>query len=203
MLTREEVSSFAEIVHNKEPIDWDYWADSLIIKPIEAARLAYHIEGFSCDDDKIPGDLVKPITRLTRWLESRSQLWTLADLVTVLGGGDVAPFGMVQAVKAKQQTEAVGDAGAGNHAGTETKNDADKTPRTRTDNLTRAINAAITTIGKKPSLDELWRYFEDDKDETGFIEDYTDTHITWRDTKGKMMDTQKESLANRLSRVNS
>ena len=102
------------------------------------------------------------------------------------------------------QTEAVGDAETGNHAGTEPKPKADKTTsRTRTDNLTRAIKSAIIAIGEKPSLDELWRYFENDKDETGFIEDYTDTHITWRDTKGNMIDTQKESLANRLSRVNS
>ena len=91
-----------------------------------------------------------------------------------------------------------------NHAGTEPKPKADKTTRrTRTDNLTRAIKSAIIDIGKKPSLDELWRYFEDDKDKTGFIEDWTDTHITWRDTKGNMKDTKKESLANRLSRINS
>ena len=199
MSTREDVSSLAEFVHNNnEFINWDKWADLPDIEPIEAARLAYHIDG---DNEKIPGDLVKPIKHLTRWLKSRSQLWTLAGLVSALGD-DVAPFGMVQAVKSKQQTEAMGT-GTANHAVTEPKNDADKTPRTRTDNLTRAINAAIIAIGKKPSLDELWQYFQDDKDETGFIEDYTDTHIIWRDTKGKMKDTQKESLANRLSRVNS
>jgi hypothetical protein len=106
--------------------------------------------------------------------------------------------------KPEPQAEAVGDAGVGSQCDTKPKNKADtKTPRTRTDNLSRAIDAAIKSIGKKPSLDELWQYFQDDKDETGFIEDYTDEKITWRDTKGSMKDTQKLSLANRLSRVNS
>lgn len=73
--------------------------------------------------------------------------------------------------------------------------------RNRKDNLTRAIEAVIKIFGKKPSFDELWRFFQDDKDETTFIEDYTDTHITWRDTKGKFHDTPKDTLANRLSRI--
>jgi hypothetical protein len=75
------------------------------------------------------------------------------------------------------------------------------TPRTRTDNLARAINAAINAIGKKPSLDELWRYFQNDKDKTGFIEDFDDEKIVWRDTKGIIHDTPKDTFANRLSRV--
>jgi hypothetical protein len=73
--------------------------------------------------------------------------------------------------------------------------------RKREDNLTRAIHAAIAFFGKKPSIGELWQYFQEDKDETGFIEDYTDTHITWRDTKGIFHDTPKTSIANRLSRI--
>jgi hypothetical protein len=76
-----------------------------------------------------------------------------------------------------------------------------KTTRKRTDNLSRAITEAINAIGKKPSLDELWRYFQNDKDKTGFIEDYDDEKIVWIDTKGIMHDTPKDTLANRLSRV--
>lgn len=81
--------------------------------------------------------------------------------------------------------------------------DKQSNARTRKDNLSRAIDSAIVKLGKKPSLDELWKYFQDDRDETGFIEDFTDTHITWKDSRGKLHDTQKESIANRLSRVNS
>jgi hypothetical protein len=71
--------------------------------------------------------------------------------------------------------------------------------RTRKTNLSRAIDAAIEKIGRKPSFDELWRFFQDDKDETGYIEDFKDTHITWRDTKGKLHDTKKETIQNQLS----
>jgi hypothetical protein len=73
--------------------------------------------------------------------------------------------------------------------------------RNRQDNLTKAIKAAILQIGKKPSLDELWQYFQDDKDETETIVDYKDTHITWKTTKGALKDIKKETLANRLSRI--
>jgi hypothetical protein len=76
-----------------------------------------------------------------------------------------------------------------------------KKRRTRKDNLSRAIDAAIKDIGKKPSLEELWKYFQDDKDETLFIEDTTDETIVWTDTKGIMHDTHKNTLANRLSRI--
>jgi len=74
---------------------------------------------------------------------------------------------------------------------------------TRKDNLRLAIDAVIKSFGSKPSLDELWQFFQDDKDETGFIVDFADTHITWTDIKGKLHDTSKESLANRLSRIKS
>lgn len=71
--------------------------------------------------------------------------------------------------------------------------------RKRRDNLTRAIMAAMQSLKRKPSFDELWQYFQDDKDETGFIEDYTDEAITWRDTKGKLHDTTRKKARDRLS----
>lgn len=77
-----------------------------------------------------------------------------------------------------------------------------KLTKKREDNLTKAIKDAIFRMGKKPSLEELWNYFLNDKDETGNIEDYTDIHLTWKDTKGILHDTKKASLANRLSRIN-
>lgn len=79
----------------------------------------------------------------------------------------------------------------------------EKKQRTRKTNLSRAVDAAIKKIGRKPSFDELWQFFQDDKDETDFIHDYTDTHLTWIDTKGNFHDTKKETLANHLSRIKS
>lgn len=76
-----------------------------------------------------------------------------------------------------------------------------KKPERRQDNLTKAILAACESFGKKPPFEELWKFFQDDKDESGFIADYTNTHLTWRNTKGELKDTQKESVANRLSRL--
>ncbi|GAB4260126.1 MAG: hypothetical protein Kow0065_10310 [Methylomicrobium sp.] len=77
--------------------------------------------------------------------------------------------------------------------------------RTRKINLVRAIESAARNLrnqlNKKPSIDELWQYFENDLDETGFIEDYTDTHLTWRTTKGDLKDTPKSTVANHLSRI--
>ena len=84
-----------------------------------------------------------------------------------------------------------------------TKGIKDKPPRTRKTNLSHAINEAVKTFKKKPSLDELWQFFLADKDSTGIIDDYTDTHLTWKDTKGKLHDTQKETIANHLSRIKS
>ncbi|MDD2801624.1 MAG: hypothetical protein PHE96_09215 [Methylococcales bacterium] len=104
------------------------------------------------------------------------------------------------------QTEAVGNAGVGSDAITEpvsAKVIQNKTPRTRKTNLSRAVDEAIKIFGSKPSFDELWQFFQDDKDRTGFIQDYTDIHIIWIDTKGKLHNTQKETLANHLSRVRS
>ena len=83
------------------------------------------------------------------------------------------------------------------------KTKADKIPRTRKTNLIRAIEAAVRTFDKKPSLDELWQYFENDRDETGFIEDFKDDCLTWRDTKGKLHDTQKTTIANHLAKIKS
>lgn len=75
--------------------------------------------------------------------------------------------------------------------------------RKRKDMLTVAIEAAIVRLKKKPSFDELWSYFQSDKDETGNIEDFDDGKITWKDTKGRLHDVPKRSLANRLSRIKS
>ncbi|MDD2723418.1 MAG: hypothetical protein PHH59_05250 [Methylovulum sp.] len=92
-----------------------------------------------------------------------------------------------------------------NQTTTETDNvkGGEKKTRTRTTNLRRAIVAAVNRFGRKPSFDELWQYFQDDKDDTGYIEDYTDTRITWKDTKGKLHDTNKTTIANQLSQIKS
>lgn len=130
-MTREEISSLAEIVHNGEPINWVYWAQLPNIEPSQAAKLAHHIDPKSWPkEDKWTEKekkeysevklLLQKIDRLEQWLDGYAQLWTLSDLVTALGD-DVAPFGMVQAVKAKQQTEAADDTGTGSHAGAEPK----------------------------------------------------------------------------------
>ena len=71
--------------------------------------------------------------------------------------------------------------------------------RRRKTNLSKAIDAAIQALGKKPSFDELWQYFQNDNDTTGFIHDFTDDLITWIDTKGKFHDTKKASVANQLA----
>ena len=75
--------------------------------------------------------------------------------------------------------------------------------RTRKINLRRAIESAIQKIGKKPSFDELWQYFQDDKDETGIIVDYDDCYLIWNDTKGKLHNSPKTTVANHLSRIKS
>lgn len=72
----------------------------------------------------------------------------------------------------------------------------------RTTNLKRAIIAAVNSFSKKPSIGELWRYFQDDKDGSGFILDYTDDALTWTDTKGNIHDTTKKSVQNTLARLN-
>jgi hypothetical protein len=107
--------------------------------------------------------------------------------------------------RALKQATGTGNDGANSQGSTEAGSvrDGVNKKRTRKDNLSRAIDAAIQTFDKKPSFDELWQFFQDDKDETGFIEDCTDTHVIWRGTKGKFHDTQKESLANRLSQIKS
>lgn len=74
-------------------------------------------------------------------------------------------------------------------------------PRKRHDNLTKAIIAAMADFKRKPSLEELWKFFTDDRDFTDFIVDFTDDSITWVDTKGKYHDTVKKTLANRLSKL--
>ncbi len=79
----------------------------------------------------------------------------------------------------------------------------DKKKRTRKTNLSLAIYAAVKKFGRKPSFDELWQYFQEDKDETKIIHDFTDTHLTWMDTRGKFQDTLKRTVENHLSRIKS
>lgn len=78
-----------------------------------------------------------------------------------------------------------------------------KTPskRVRKDRMSIAIDAAIKLIGKKPTLAELWQYFQNDRDTTETIVDYTEEKLTWGDSKGSLHDITKKTLANRLSRV--
>ncbi|MCX7104814.1 MAG: hypothetical protein NTU70_06000 [Methylococcales bacterium] len=90
-----------------------------------------------------------------------------------------------------------------NNTGKGKVNAKSDTKRTRTTNLKRAIIQAVNDIGHKPSFEFLWRYFQDDKDNSGFIEDFTDTHLIWRDTKGNMHDTEKETIRNHLSAITS
>ena len=71
------------------------------------------------------------------------------------------------------------------------KVEKDPKTRTRITNLNRAIEAAVLELGGDPSFDELWRYFKNDRDETGFIVDYDDHKLTWMDTKGKFHDKNK------------
>jgi hypothetical protein len=71
----------------------------------------------------------------------------------------------------------------------------------RKDNLRRAMDAAIHLMGKKPTLDELWNFFEKDRDTTGCVVDCTYDKITWTDTRGNLHDIQRESLANRLAKI--
>lgn len=73
--------------------------------------------------------------------------------------------------------------------------------RKRQDNLTKAIISAMASLRRKPSLDDLWQYFTDDRDTTGFIIDYTDEAIIWTDTKGNCHETRRKTLANRLSKL--
>ena len=71
--------------------------------------------------------------------------------------------------------------------------------RTRTTNLNKAIEAAVLELGGDPSFDKLWEYFQNDKDKTGFIEEYSDEALWWVNTKGKSHKTQKSTIRNKLS----
>jgi hypothetical protein len=79
------------------------------------------------------------------------------------------------------------------------KVEKDPKNRTRTTNLNRAIEAAVLELGGDPSFDELWRYFQNDGDETGFIEDYDDEKLIWRDTRGNTHCTKINTVKNKLS----
>lgn len=72
--------------------------------------------------------------------------------------------------------------------------------RTRKVGIVVAIEAAIRSFGRKPSLQELWKYFHDENDATGIIVDFTDTKLTWTDSRGTLHDTKKETIANHLAK---
>jgi hypothetical protein len=76
-----------------------------------------------------------------------------------------------------------------------------KQKRTRKTNLIRAIEAAVKTFHGKPSLDELWTFFQDEKDDTLYIVDCTHDNITWTDTRGNLKDTKKSTVRNKLSTI--
>lgn len=108
----EELSNFAEEVHNGEPINWDYWASLSNITPAQAARLAFHIDpikwpGMDYKQGAIPKDLLENITKLEQWLRNWREEWNLNDLVIFFDepeaieicGKDFAPYGMVEQFK--------------------------------------------------------------------------------------------------------
>ncbi len=109
MLSREELSNFAEYVYNGESIDWDYWASLTNITPAQGARLAHHIDPIRHADKYGPGDMPKElqikISRLEQWLASISPQWTLDKLANALGL-DNLPFDMAEAVKKQRIDEA-------------------------------------------------------------------------------------------------
>jgi hypothetical protein len=70
--------------------------------------------------------------------------------------------------------------------------------KTRTTNLRKAIRGAIIAMEQKPSLKKLVKYFEHE-DESGYILEVTDTHIIWKDTRGKEKSTTIDSVKNMLS----
>jgi hypothetical protein len=74
--------------------------------------------------------------------------------------------------------------------------------KTRITNLKRAVLAAIEYFKRKPSMNELWQFFEKNMYAYRFIADITDDKVVWTDTKGNVHDTKKASVANLLSRIN-
>ena len=124
--------------------------------------------------------------------ESDARIWTSAQALKIWLARRGNDYRFTESVALPAQSHALPDATAGGNA---------ITPRKRRTNLRKAIDAAVVELGKKPSLEELWAFFQGDRDTTGHITDYTDTHVTWTDTKGVLHDTQKETLANQLSRV--
>ena len=180
-------------------VDWQYWLDLPKWTPEQAVCLLYGIDSDVLDNHECRNLLVK----LTRKAEFRGNMtpyqWQQFGIEQKL-----LPPKQILLIE-PQQAEATENGGVYNQANTElaSVNDGKIKQRTRKTNLSRAINSAIQAFDKKPSLDELWQFFQDNKDETGFIHDYTDIHITWIDTKGKFHDTQKETIANHLSQIKS
>ena len=81
------------------------------------------------------------------------------------------------------------------------KKRANKTTAPRSTNLTKAIHAAIDDIGYKPSLDELMKYFNDDRDTTEHIDDYGDSFICWRDKRGNTHEVKRKTIGNKLGLI--
>jgi hypothetical protein len=201
---------------NGKAINWNYWA-SLEFSSFQAVRLVNYIDPIEWPGDdyksgKIPSDWLKEMARLEEWLTSRSDTWTLTTLIPALADYSNRvlkpinpPWGMVEAAKKIEsislmvEVERTSTEQVTNQ--TTTRNKIAKKTKKRIDNLTKAILAACESFGRKPAFNELWNYFQSDKDKTEIISDYKDTHITWQTTKGKIKDTQKESVANRLSRL--
>lgn len=213
-------STFSERKINGCPVDWGCWY-GLSFTPKQGASLAYRIDPLKTkksDDLKyIQAGFKEQIDRLELRLSSISPSWTLTDLAIFLG--DNAPEGMLYQVRNQLHKAlinllrqlAIPKQVVLEDAGTVSQVQISEQPlvlkrivkRTRTDNLSRAINAAVKDMGRKPSLEQLWQYFQDDRDTTGFIQDYDDQKIVWMDTKGVSQDTPRRSLANRLSRLDS
>lgn len=95
MMTESELSDFKEFVHNNfEFIDWNYWASLPNITSREAAKLAYSIDP---DNNTIPQDLIKDVSRFERWLERIKPEWSLQEIANALG--ENAPIGMIEVVQ--------------------------------------------------------------------------------------------------------
>ena len=183
--------------------------------------LHFNEPGYCFDNEKIPkGDVKCALLRINRALfetDIPEMKLFAQEVITTEAGNEITMAGIligredVRQIYAKMEFDSYpwvklpwpqsefdfGDYPIDRHAKSEKKQ------RTRKVNLTQAIHAAVNTFKKKPSFDELWQFFQDDKDETGIIEDFTDTHITWKDTKGKLHDTQKSTIANHLSQIKS
>lgn len=67
--------------------------------------------------------------------------------------------------------------------------------------LKKVILDVCEKYGRKPSIDELWHYFESDQDRRGIIHDCTDEKVTWETSKGEIKDTTRKTVQNMLSTI--